>query len=79
MTCPKCNGHGVLPLTVELHNTFLIVEKLKEASAAQIQAKLDTAGNFHVTAFNNRLEFLYKLGLLKREKKSRQWIYSLAK
>ncbi len=79
MNCPKCNGHGKIPLTVDLHNTFLIVEKLGTASAAQIQAELDTAGNFHVTAFNNRLEFLFKLGLLKREKKSRQWIYSLAK
>lgn len=75
--CPKCKGHGVIPLSRELVNTLEAVRKLKRASAGDVAHKLDPTGIFHTTAFNNRLDFLERQGLLERHRESKQWIYTI--
>jgi hypothetical protein len=76
--CPKC-GIGWTFMGDELFDTLTTVGKLREATPHQVKAKLDPTDSFHATAFNNRLEDLRKLGFVAREKRGRNWVYSVVK
>jgi predicted transcriptional regulator len=44
-------------------------------TAVKVAKKLDPDSHFHPTAFNNRLQELMRLGLVRRERQGRNWFY----
>ncbi len=76
MKCPKCKRDGasedrVLP--GELWRTLRMVNRYPGRSASILA---DVFGNeVGYTAVNNRLERLRKLGLVRRERDGRAWMY----
>jgi hypothetical protein len=78
-TCPRCEGTGAVSLSGDLLETLNAVRDMGKASADAVWRKLDPKQIFHVTAFNNRLSELARLGFLDRKRESRLWIYSPVK
>lgn len=76
--CPKCHGEGRIELPESLQLTLLALGRLKKSTAADVQRVLDHKKDFHITAFNNRLNELVKLGLATRVRQSRNWMYSVS-
>jgi hypothetical protein len=72
--CPKCNGSGHVDLYPDLLETLKLVRTLKLPTASAIKPRL-TNQQMSVTAVNNRLEDLRKLGLVDRTRQGRQWVY----
>ncbi len=76
VTCSKCKGTGKRRLSRHLMETLNHVSIVGEATAEDIAARLpDDIGT---TAVNNRLEDLREMGLLKRRRDKRFWVYSCA-
>jgi len=74
-TCPRCGGEGRIEISDDLVGALGFVRKHPGSTVAEVQAALDPAGNFHTTAFNNRLEGLRKLNLVTRVRAGRNWQY----
>lgn len=76
--CPKCNGKGIAAMSNELLEVFNLVNVQSHkggVTAGCVYTALDPQGDFHVTAFNNRLNKLVGEGLIERKKKSKEWVY----
>lgn len=73
--CPRCQGTGKLELFGTLALTLAAVKKAKQATAPALHKALNPDGKLQVTTFNNRLNDLVGLGLLKRSRDGRTWIY----
>lgn len=68
--CPRCEGHGKIPLTFYLQCTLEKVAK-EGAIAEDIAAKLKSTSS----AISNRLVDLLLLGLVKRKREGKYWVY----
>lgn len=73
VACHHCNGSGKLPLSAEMWDTLQTVRRLQETDAAEMAQALEWKG--HVTAMNNRLADLMRLGFLRRTKEGKRWMY----
>ena len=73
--CPRCEGTGKAELSDKLAITLVAVRTLKEATAASVSTEIGSQ-DIGVTAFNRRLEMLVCLGILKREQRGREVVYS---
>lgn len=73
--CPQCDGSGMVRLSELLMDTLYVVRQRPGCDAKEVKLCLDTTNDFHVTAFNNRLETLKELGLLTRKKCGKAWKY----
>lgn len=71
MTCPKC-GEGSVPLPESLQETLNEVRRTPGFTA---QEMLDRFPGIGVTAINNRLEDLRRIGLVRRQRDSHSWRY----
>lgn len=69
--CSKCNGTGKADLTPELQATYDHVKRQRGdgSTAAEAKTALDKENYVSVTAFNNRLNDLWQLGLVRRERR----------
>ena len=75
--CPKCHGKGTAALSPKLAVTLIAVRTMKQATAKGVFDTIISKGSpLGVTAFNRRLEMLVELGVLKRERKWRDVVYS---
>lgn len=74
--CPKCNGTGKIPLSDVLQATLGAVSVNGTTTAPELYKYCDWDG-VGVTALNNRLEDLWKLGILERKRThgGRGWTY----
>lgn len=79
MPCPKCDGAGEIPLSFELWQVLRLVRKRRGITAPDVAEALDPRGEFHPSAFNNRLEILRNMGLVKRRRSGKTWFYSITK
>lgn len=70
--CDKCGGTGKAPLSETLQGMLENVKAFPGYSAAWHGARHPFVG---ITAFNNRLEDLRALGLVRRERLGRSWLY----
>lgn len=70
--CKECDGSGVVILPDELREVMDITGRCG-ITAGSAQKALD--GTLGVTAFNNRLERLVKLGLMSRKRDDRHLVY----
>lgn len=70
--CPECAGIGEVPLKPELLETLLALPRAG-MHAAEVAAVLKS--NNTTNAMNNRLEDLRALGLVKRTRRAKFWIY----
>ena len=75
--CPKCNGTGQFPIGSGLLDTLNILKAKGPRTATHVHAILDDRF-ITVTAINQRLEDLRKLGLVLRTRKGRQFVYYIA-
>lgn len=71
--CPKCKGRGAVELSEPLEAVFNFANQCVEVTASGCQKHFDD--DIGATAFNNRLERLFNVGMLKRKRDGRQWIY----
>lgn len=76
--CAHCDGTGEIALSNELTEALGAVRALKRATALTVRDKLDPWHKLHPTAFNNRLNDLVRVGLLKRMKNGKTGIYEVA-
>lgn len=76
--CPRCGGVGKIELVGALRLTFAMVKKTGRATAPGLHKALNYNGDLQVTTFNNRLNDLVGMGLLKRFRDGRTWIYEVA-
>ena len=74
--CDCCNGKGLVPLSREMWDTLQGVRAMKAICSADLAAHLTWPG--HVTAINNRLVKLMKLGFHTRHKAGKMYVYKLA-
>lgn len=74
IVCPHCKGVGKVNLPRRLRETLNYVEA-GYSTATEIQTEF--LRDIGITAVNNRLEDLRKLGIIKRHKQGKQWIYTL--
>ena len=75
--CPHCAGLGKVPISGSLAETLEAVRSQRGITAIQVHAKLgDQIG---ITAVNNRLEDLRRIGLLIRQRVGHQWMYHYTK
>lgn len=77
--CPKCKGQGAVQLSNTLLETFNMVIRFDSkrgltATDARFVLECEELG---ITAFNNRLEKLLHLDLIRRVRKGKQWAYFL--
>ena len=73
--CPKCKGSGKIPIGSGLLDTLNILKAKGPKSAPDIHMILDD-DFITITAINQRLEDLRKLGLVCRVRQGRAFIYS---
>jgi hypothetical protein len=79
--CEKCNGSGKVPLDPALEETFKLFTRVHQHGGVfwTVQEAFNSLffpnSNFTVTAINNRLEKLRKLGLIERRRNGRAWEY----
>lgn len=73
ITCPTCHGTGQSELSPVLAETFLVVKRLKKASAVQVKKYIpdEVTGS----AINNRLDDMLAMGLLGRKKVGKTYYY----
>lgn len=69
--CHHCQGKGIEPLPENLAETLSLIRG--KTTTEKLSAKLPGVKR---TAQNNRLEKLRVLGLVKRERNGKEWIYS---
>lgn len=74
--CPTCGGSGRTTLSDTMLKTFRVVKQLRKASAPDVLGKMPD--EVSVSAINNRLEDLRKLGLIKRKRVGKLYEYSPA-
>lgn len=72
--CPKCKGTGISCLPDGLQETFDQFKIGLKMSAEALKARFPE-NEANITAFNNRLESLRKLGLLARTRSGKTWYY----
>lgn len=65
VTCKHCCGSGKVPLTPELQEVYTVLRRLGQSTTLKMAEVLRWTG--HVTAMNNRLDDLAKLGLVVKE------------
>jgi hypothetical protein len=58
-----------------MFQTYSFVKSNPGCTAPQLHAEFDRDGMFHSTAFNNRLEILRTLGLVRRDRQGVKWLY----
>lgn len=73
--CPRCAGGGKVRLSDELLAVLNLATLTKGITAVSVQNRIDRSGLFNTTAFNNRLNDLLELGLLRRERQGKTWFY----
>ncbi len=76
VTCHHCRGTGKAPLQPHLKQTLDALTRRKQATAEQLWTGI-MKGCVR-SAMNRRLEELRLLGLVKRERQGRNFIYSAA-
>jgi hypothetical protein len=75
--CPKCRGEGRISLSeafAPLAETLALLREHGPMTANELQPMVSK--KILITGINNRLEDLRSLGLVSREKRSREWLYS---
>lgn len=73
--CDKCDGSGKVPMSWELNEVLSLATNTDGITAISAKEKLDKDNNFHPSAFNNRLNHLVDLNLMRRERQGRNWVY----
>ena len=75
VACSACDGCGNVPIGDEMWETLCAVNEdpRLEVCAEEIARRMKWDG--HITAINNRLAYLWRLGILKRRKHGRIWMY----
>lgn len=77
VTCTKCKGDG----TIELSDEYMIVLRatagMRKITAPGVAARIKWVG--HITAINNRLQDLLKLGFYSRRREGRTFVYKQIK
>ncbi len=77
MRCSRCSGTGRVDLPPELQATLTLLRQRGAMTPTQLHETMDFGG---VTAANNRLETLRKLGFATRERiDGKRWKYSAVK
>ena len=71
IACPTCNGEGEVLLSDGLFKTLELLKSLKHASPADLWRA--SKEKVHATAFNNRMDDLFTLGLVTRVKDGKAW------
>lgn len=76
--CQKCHGTGRVEISNELRSVLELVKKNAPVSVFRVYNLL---GNPYigVTAINQRLEDLRKLGFVERERQGKAFFYTAAK
>lgn len=78
--CRYCGGSGKQDLPIELYETLQAIKDCgNEATIDGVFSELKTkaGADFGRSAVSNRLTALYNMKLVTRQKKSREWVYSL--
>lgn len=77
--CRVCNGAGEIKIAPHLFDTLECVRRLNNVcGVACSDAVHELIGNgIGLTAIINRLDDLYRLGLLNRKKNGRSWEYTV--
>lgn len=75
--CRHCKGAGRVPLPAHLTRTLALFSPTTALTATDVHASVREAKPTTIEAMNGRLEDLRSLGLLKRVRAGRVWIYSL--
>ena len=75
VACPACEGCGRVTIGDEMWDTLCAVvdDPRQEVCAVEVASRMKWDG--HITAINNRLAYLWRLGFLKRRKHGRLWMY----
>ena len=77
--CPQCMGHGEIPLSASMLSTLNFVKQhhCKRGITAQ-EIHQDCKDRIGITAINNRLVFLEKAGLVRRDEKfGKNWLWKV--
>lgn len=76
VACRACEGTGKVTVSESQFSTLLIVKRLKRAKSVDVWRHL-SGDKIGWTGVTNRLNELHNLGLLKRTREGRAWVYSL--
>jgi len=79
--CPQCKGSGIIPMPLALTDTLQVLlrarKNFKEGiSADEVHAICADSKYIKVTAVNNRLVKLERLGLVTREIRGKTYFWS---
>ncbi len=76
--CPTCGGVGEVKMSIEFVATYNTILSMpgKKATAAQLCEKLV---GVTMSTMNNRLTKLTSLGLLRRERSQKKFVYEVIK
>lgn len=77
IACRACNGKGKVALNERQQDVLSLFGSGRQYSAQGAHEALQLDETVNVSAINNRLEDLRKVGLLQREKKGRAFFYRL--
>jgi len=76
--CNKCNGTGKHPLSDEIFSVLMaLIRAGRTGFVTAVDLSKTIGKNVHVTAMNNRLEYLREIGLVSRTRVGRVWHYRI--
>jgi len=75
--CHHCNGDGMIPLSDDMQLTLNAALKMRRITVVELAEKLAWKG--HITAINNRMTDLMKLGFFTRKREGRDFVYTPVK
>lgn len=78
VTCPCCHGTGQAPMTQPLVETLAILTQ-RPISTADIYAAVPGRDYFGITAINNRLNKLQKMGFVASERRGKEFFWRKTK
>ena len=79
VTCSQCHGSGEAPLSDALYEALAVVRTHPGITAPEVFKQIVAHEGYvpHVTAINNRLQCLYDLALVSRERWGKAWKYTV--
>jgi len=77
--CATCDGSGEVEITQRLYDTLQIVKRQTVATSFSVWKDPSFKDHVVVSAVTNRLDDLFRFGLLSRIRNGREWLYSVKK
>jgi len=75
--CPTCDGRGEIDIPKHLFDTLQIVKRIQPATSSKVLHNKSFKDKVVLSAVTNRLDDLFRLGLLERSRCGRAWLYTV--